>query len=542
MRSFLLHTLVAASAIVTSLLLPSCIKDDIEPISTAKENGLIITFEEASNDSTRTAFHDKTIWWSSDDEVTFGQYALVNSEMTYKSTSIKVTSDREKLSATITSFNTPDDGSDSYYFSVYPKSSFTNYSTQSGHIRARINTPDIQYPTSSSFDPKADLLISNYADNLTKNAEGKYSVILSYSRQVAIGKMTIKNLPSQSRITAIEFSAEKNSSPVTLAGTKWYDFTTGGPTSVYSRKNTLTDYSSQNISNDMIAYFCCYPFELGSGDSFLVKVTTEDGSTYSKHVTLSSQQSLLFEADRGTQFSVNMSSSKKTDNWISVEEYSSSTQVKTADRIYFKITSTADDISSAEYCVIQESVFDATSSLDQLSYNHSLSESLISKLASTGVLIIFSGLLADTSYVVVSKITLSSGIIGYGFTRIHTDWFLVEVATRSNGGIKFRYKTKNLSSETRYYRFIATDSITEDQYESYYTSTLSPGGFTASALQTINDTQGDWTGWYYVTKYHTGKSTTTDMIPSTNYTYLIKVVNTRGETKFVSATATAGGE
>ena len=240
MKSRILTVACSLAVIGSAFALSSCEKPEPEAVS---ENKITIDFEEvpASNvvtdadaDATRTAYHEKTIWWKSGDQVSFCQYASVGGEMTYKGSYVNVSSDRSLLSVTIGSFNTPDDATDSYYCSVYPRGSFATYNTTSGHLRARINTPATQTPTATSFDPAADLLISNYVENLTQNGEGKYSVKLAYFRQVALAKMRIINLPSASKITSVVFRAEHDHNAVVLAGAKYYDFTTLGPVSTYS--------------------------------------------------------------------------------------------------------------------------------------------------------------------------------------------------------------------------------------------------------------------------------------------------------------------
>lgn len=520
----------------------SCNK--VESELPADDGTLTIEFQQVDADNaTRTEFHENTIWWSGGDKVVFGQYASVDGEMTYKSSSIEVPDTRSSLSATIGRFNVPDEGIDSYYFSVYPSASFTNYSTSSGHVRARINTPDTQSPTANGFDPAADLLISDYAENLTRSSDGKYSVTLSYYRQVALGKMHLKNMPSNSPITSVEFSAKHDGSDVTLAGAKWYDFTTQAPSSVYAEKHKLTlDYSEQSISGDMTAYFCCYPFELVEGDSFTVTIFTEAGETITREVTLPEGRSLSFEADRGTQFTVDMSKALKTNDWLTVSEYSSSKYTKTANTVYYTIKSSANNVVSGKYKVVSEAAFaEITNIGEYLEANGSdLASSNITTLNSgTSALFSYTGLKAETWYVVLCKLVRDDETEGVNYTRIQTDWFSITAKTRASGGITFTYYGANLVSATRNSRVIATDALPEGTtFEEYYNSTLQPGGLATSTITKINS---EGSAAYYTTQYYTDKTTQVPMTPGTNYTVMIKAVNERGETKFVTASADAGG-
>ncbi len=534
----------AVLSLCIAISFSSCTKLETEIVSNNKT--LTVEFQQVASDTsaegaTRTEFHEKTIWWSEGDAVYYGQFASVDNEMTYKRTSVSVPSTRENLTATISSFNVPDEGTDSYYFSLFPFSSYSRYSKTTGHIRVEVTTPDTQAPTSSSFDPAADLLISNYAENLTQGSNGKYTVTLSYYRQVALGKMRLVNLPTESTIASVEFSAIHNESAVTLAGTKWYDFTTQGPVSVESQKYKLTlDYSGQNISGDMTAYFCCYPFELGSGDSFTVKVVTEAGETFTRKVILPASRTLSFEADRGTQFTVDMSKATKIDDWLTVKESTSYT--KTANTIYYSIKTSNNNVKSGKYKTVSEAAFSEISDIgDYLETNgSSISSSNISKLNSgTSLLYSLSGLNADTWYVVMVKLVLDDDTEGVAIAYIKTDWFSITAKTRAGGGISYTYYGANLASATRNCCFIATDALPEGTtFEEYYNTTLEPGGIPTATLNKINS---EGSAVYYTTKYYTDKNTQVAMNPGTNYTMMIKAVNERGETKFVTASANAGG-
>ena len=536
---------LTALALGVAVAFTSCNK--VESELPADDGTITIEFQQVdAENATRTEFHEKTIWWSGGDKVYFGQFASVDKEMTYKRTYVSVPSTRENLTATISSFNVPDEGTDSYYFSLSPlSSSYPTYSKTTGHIRVEVTTPDTQTPTSSSFDPSADLLISNYAKNLTPGSNGTYTVQLTYYRQVALGKMRLVNLPTESTIASVEFSALRDESAVTRAGTKWYDFTTQGPVSVESEKYNLTlDYSGQNISGDMTAYFCCYPFELGSGDSFTVKVVTEAGEIFTRKVTIPASRTLSFEADRGTQFTVDMSTATKTDDWLTVKESTSYT--KTANKIYYSIKTSNNNVKSGKYKTVSEAAFSEIADIgDYLEANGtSISSSNISKLNSgTSLLYSLSGLNADTWYVVMVKLVLNDDTEGVAIAYIKTDWFSMTASTRSAGGISYSYYGANLlDNSTLASRIIATNGLPEGTtFEEYYTNTLDPVPMSSSTIATINSRAGATATTYSATKYYTDKTTQVAMTPGTNYTIMIKVVNGRGETKFVTASADAGG-
>lgn len=549
MKTRILLLASSFALIGAALLLSSCERIDPENVSANKT--ITIDFEEVPapelEADTRTGYHEHTIWWTKDDQVTFCQYASVSGAMTYKGVYTTVGSDRASLSATIGSFNAPDDATDSYYCSVYPRASYTSYNTTSGHLRARINTPATQTPTATSYDPAADLLISNYVENLTPNGEGKYVVQFSYYRQVALGKMSIVNLPSASKITSIVFKAEHDRTPVTLAGAKWYDFTTLGPVSTYTSDTNLTlDYSAQNISGDMTAHFCCYPFELGEDDWFDVIVTTEADEVFTRRVTLSSTQSLTLEAGRATQFTVDMTTAVKTDSWITTNEYNSGSTVKTTYKICYSLKTSRTNVESGKFMAVTEDVFSGISDISAYLDEHGtdLSASTVSGLNEGKTYTLSgTGLTGDTWCVGLVKLVLDDSTVGVAITRIRTDWFTLEATTRAAGGIAVRIYGKDLhSTNTKNYRIIATDLDRGGKtFEEYYTSVLNPG-YNSTMVETINGRNGATVTQYAGTTHYLDKTTTSSTVPGTSYTVMIKAVNLRGETKFVYASATAGGE
>ena len=551
----------------------SCTKQEesLAPITKNSRN-IDITFVEELSE-TKTEFYGKTTRWSKGDKITFGQYAFVEEVGTFKSSSVTLSAATETLTANITYFNDPDEGTNSCYFAVYPGSSLKSYDgtslknyLNSGGTNPAISatipqtqTPVVTDGVPTGFDPNADLLISNLKDNLTRETEGayegKYVVKLTYDRKVAIGKMTIKNLQSDSPVTSIEISANKeNGSAVTVAGEMWYNLLTGNIASTRTAyKSVILDYSSNPVTlsgENMTAYFCCRPFSLKENDVFCVVVKTEAGEVFTKFITVGTGRELVFEANKGTQFSVDMLSAVKSNDWVSVSEYNSGTSVKTATKIYFLAKETTDlTISSGKYAAIPESTF-LDPSFDIATYfetnGSAMAASSINSFNSGKSLIFSYGSLEpDSWYIVAIKLvavdTDSNEVVGYAFAKIKTDWFSLTASTRTAGGITFYFYGKGLVSSSRNYRFIATDALPEGQtFEQYYTNTLAPGGISSSTLSAINENGKSGKG-YYTTTYYTGKSTTDTMTPGTNYTIMIKVNNERGETKFCYASANAGG-
>lgn len=554
---YLFSRFIALTSVILAFV--SCV--NLESEEASKKSTITVQVEEVPNyeasDETRTEYFDKTIYWSENDLIAFGQFATVNDKKKVNNVYSKSLRRQKYFSTAISLFDNPDEGTDSYYFSVYPSASYTsvNYSAI-GSILALISTPSTQYPTATSFDPKADLLISNYVENLSKDSDGKYVVQFSYYRQVALGKMKLTGLPQNVKINSINITAENDGEAVTLAGQKWYNFSTIKVYSTYSRSTSLTlDYSTLDIKDTgegMTAHFCCYPFELGEGDCLQVVVTAENGKTYTKRVTLSSDQTLSFVKDRATKFSINMANAIETDSWLSVYENNNGSSAKTTNRVYFSMKyanyESGPSVSSGKFIAVTEADFANIDDISSYVYANgsSMSANSLKSINDSGTSYISnsggSTLTGDTWCVVMCRLVLNDNSVGIAITRIKTDWFNFTAATRTKGGITYTYYGKDLASNTRNCRVIKTDDLPEGHtFESYYNDVLSPGGIPSKTLSAINDDEGKTGASYYTTSYYTGKTTTATMTPGDSYTVMVNAVNTRGETTFRYVTVTAGG-
>lgn len=518
-----------------------------EAVESAEGDGNFeVTFECSMDDNSKTVFNGNEIWWKKGDEVHFGQYASVEGVMKYKIAYLTASSDKELLSATITFFNTPDIDTDSYYFSWFP--AYNGYSDASGNIRATITTPDCQTPSDTCYDSASDLMISEYKKNLEKNGEGKYFVQLKYKRMVSIGKMKITNLPSDAAIDSIKFSAKNGANSVCLAGTSWYDFSTGEITSVPTKKYSIKlDYSAlsplANTAEGMTAYFCCYPFELAIGDSFKVIVYTKSGEIFTKDVTIPDTpafaEGFKFERGKGTQFTVNMSNAVKTCSWFRVSK--SSTE-PTIDKVYGAIKKIGDvTLESVKKVTVSKSSFNSIDNLDTYIEAHgtSLVEDNITSLNSGNTLTLSTtGCSIDSEYVLIVKATDSSSRSVILTQELRSAWLKLAAATRGSGGIQIQIYGTGLSSESKSWIIVPTTSLDGiSNLEQYYDS-FSPANLSSSYISTINTNAGSVTA-YGVTQYNLNNTTKAAMASSTNYTVMIKATNTRGETVFKTAAADA---
>ena len=214
MKKFV-FTLTAIAA-----LLSSCVKSADEQI--VIEKSATITVEALSADS-RTYFEGEQILWAEKgeqlniiyfaDESTTRRQSATHEEYTITDNCAEFTAD---ISTT--------DGATKYTFGA-----FYPYAYKSTTSSVSLTVPQEQTPTESSYDPKADILVSENPV-VTETVPSKIS--FKFARMVAFAKMTLVGIPAGEKIQKVTFSsASKPAGAVefkvheqgTLENAKWYN-------------------------------------------------------------------------------------------------------------------------------------------------------------------------------------------------------------------------------------------------------------------------------------------------------------------------------
>ena len=167
------------------------------------------------------------------------------------------------------------------YYAIYPSESYPT-SNNSNLAEIKLEHKNVQNPTATSFDPKADLLVSKgvHLDAQPTNLS------FQFARPIAIMEMTVKGLTDGEKITSVDFSSET----AILSGRMKYNFTTDKVISYGYTNNEIktitcnyTDYTAVNAGNKI--YFTVFPTGTNPAlADFTVTVTT-DKATYTKSVT-----------------------------------------------------------------------------------------------------------------------------------------------------------------------------------------------------------------------------------------------------------------
>lgn len=201
-------------------------------------------------------------------------------------------------------------GTSFHYATLHPKGAYAS-SSNTDFAAIKFVVPEIQLPTTTSFDPDADILASK---TIVTDAQPT-SLSLQFARIVALGKMQLTDLAVETGETVSDITFTAPGKVVTGRGK--FNFDTG---------NILTDqwgYSGQSkeyvsmLYDDVSAtatfdaWFSCAPFSVGANETFTVEVVTSRG-TYTRTVTIPADGSLNFTLGDLTTFSVNMSSADFT--------------------------------------------------------------------------------------------------------------------------------------------------------------------------------------------------------------------------------------
>lgn len=196
------------------------------------------------------------------------------------------------------------------YATIYPAS---GYVSAKGLAEATLSLPATQTVAENSYDPAADLMVSEV---VTATAQPTEAQMVGFTRVAAVVKMTLKNLAVDAgdKVQSVTFAADGK----VLAGnivadlTSPKDFVAGTVTS-----NSVT--VSTNSSSDV--YFTVLPAVLEAGTAYTVAVTT-DKKLYVKQGQIPEGKTLEFQRGMVNRFGVDMGGVAASDKWVLVKDAS----------------------------------------------------------------------------------------------------------------------------------------------------------------------------------------------------------------------------
>lgn len=311
MKTFFKSILAVA---VCASLFAACSKDDTV---SDPSNGRKVTMTVTASSELESASGSRTTYDPLTGKVSWnatGEFLQVLE--TAASTTVFATSQKGVISGNIAKFavtfpaneNTP-----LVYNAVYPASAWVT-SSNTDITNMKVITPTVQQPTATSFDSNADLLIAKSISLESQPTE----LQMSFGRAVAIGKMTVKNLASAESVLGVKFTAPDKK----VTGRSYVDMTAGtikeyGYINNFADNVTLNYSSEMNITANseagMTAYFTCFPFEVATGETFTVTVTTAS-KIFTKTVTVQEGRALAFAAGDSSTFAVDMTGATEEEN------------------------------------------------------------------------------------------------------------------------------------------------------------------------------------------------------------------------------------
>ena len=263
-------------------------QENVADFTPERANEVVMTIT-ADVDETRTYIDEenKIVKWSEGD-----QLKVIENSAVYR-TSEAATIDADGKAQFAVSF--PKNDGAVTYNAVFPASAVVEEAEVNAN-EVQVAVKSFQYPTATSFDPQADVLV---AKELEFDAQPE-SLNMQFKRIVSLGKMTLNKIEDDAKISKVIFTVENQG----LAGRNTVNTTTGEVVS-YGDVNTITLTYTEPIATRDI-YFTCNPFKLVANDTFKVTVICADNTAYVREVTLAGDKELtITEGDMST-FSVTM--------------------------------------------------------------------------------------------------------------------------------------------------------------------------------------------------------------------------------------------
>ncbi len=273
-----------------------------------------ITVVASNGELTRTSITEAdgvySVNWDADDKIVL---------MEQTASLAKATSTNIAINGKVASFTVPatDVVADEYkYLAVYPSTAVDESTASLSALT--LNIPSEQNPGATSFDDRADLMVSA-TETLSEKPEGTLS--LSFARISAIGHIFVKNLSltEGEKVQSFEFSSSESA----LSGKFSFDasaLTTAGANieinNLQTAKSVKVNLAEPVAASDFETYFLALPNSLPAGSTYTVTLTTNKAK-YSKTNTLTAD--LKLGAGKVSKFTFNMAQGEAMENLADID-------------------------------------------------------------------------------------------------------------------------------------------------------------------------------------------------------------------------------
>ena len=266
---------VAALSFAVIALLCGCSKDVVPGNN---ENETVQISIEAAGPALKTYVEGERIYWSPTGDqlnVVYSGFDSNGDLMSTKQTSTDADYTITDGKASFTAGFSTIDGSKTYKFGA-----FYSYEYKSTTSTISLTVPKTQTPTTTSFDPKADILVTSRLA-VSEGLPDKLS--FEMNRMVALVEMTLVGIGEGEKISTVEITAsEKINGAVTL---NLFAENMLDAAKFNNNYETMTlEMGDRVATGSDVVWFTTVPTDL-SGGSFSVKVTT-DKNVYEKTADL----------------------------------------------------------------------------------------------------------------------------------------------------------------------------------------------------------------------------------------------------------------
>ena len=283
-----LFKFVALAAIAATASV-SCQKEMAAPeqpeITEKKEVQIKVTAvpQALAGAETRTYISNNTILWGT------GEYMKLAVNTSFAtSTDASADSFNGQSQATFSFSITPGQANKYTYMGLYPASA-AGASPNTDPASYKVNLPNIQNATATSYDPAAYIMVAKPQEFTSVQDEW----MASYRRATALNKITLKNLPSGISIKRVVITAPNKK----LAGGRHIDLTSGESSDIYSNENTIeVKYDSTPLSGTNVdVWFTSWDVEVAAGETLTIVAYTSDNKSYTKTIEVPSGKSIKFQ-------------------------------------------------------------------------------------------------------------------------------------------------------------------------------------------------------------------------------------------------------
>lgn len=196
------------------------------------------------------------------------------------------------------------------YATIYPASA---YVSASDLAKVTLNLPAGQTMAEGSYDPAADLMVSEVVSTSEQPSEAQ---MVRFTRMASVVKLSLKNFGVElgDKVRSVTFTAEGKA----LAGNIVADL--ASPNGFESGAETSSSVTVATASAGEV-YFTVLPTVLEAGDAYSVVVLT-DKKLYVKQGTVPEGKTLEFAKGMVTRLGVNMEDVAPSDKWVLVRDAS----------------------------------------------------------------------------------------------------------------------------------------------------------------------------------------------------------------------------